>query len=273
MLDLCVWILTHKHSDWDVRRIETDCLSVFADDVMSVQVRRFPNPNLIGNPMSAADYLMSALKTQFIVGNSRLRQHFSTATLLWQLRQLMGLSVSVLKLISQKHVNKLTIESSRASRISAGHVAMWKQASLESSRLHLFLEDDVKLVDKKQLLGLTKALLKFGTEHPQFICDCSHSYSLEEIGVDRRFGNSNEKSLEIMDSFDFPFTNTLAANFVSPELLNRTVLAMVDRHAINGLGIDLDLAHLWITGGFEAKGCISAYPIFQQQSGFRNQKL
>jgi hypothetical protein len=150
---------------------------------------------------------------------------------------------------------------------------MWKQASLESSRLHLFLEDDVKLVDKKQLLGLTKALLKFGTEHPQFICDCSHSYSLEEIGVDRRFGNSNEKSLEIMDSFDFPFTNTLAANFVSPELLNRTVLAMVDRHAINGLGIDLDLAHLWITGGFEAKGCISAYPIFQQQSGFRNQKL
>jgi hypothetical protein len=273
MPDLSIWILTHKHSDWDVGSIEKDCLSAFADQELSVQVRSCMNPDLNGKPMPAADYLISALKTQFVVGNSRLAKHFSISTLWWQLRQLIGLGVSVLKLISQKHVNKVALESSRASRISAGHISMWKQASLGSSRLHLFLEDDVKLVDKKQLQELTNALLNFGTKHSQFICDCSHSYSLEEIGVDRRFANSREKSLEIMDSYDFPFTNTLAANFVSPELLNRTVSAVADRQGTDGLGIDLDLLYLWTAGGFNSKGCISTHPIFQQQSGFRNQKL
>lgn len=273
MFDLSIWILTHKNSNWDARLLEKECLSVFHDQDLLVQVRRITNQNQNRASMSAYSYLLAAMKAQFAVGNARLAKHFSFSTAAWHIRQLAGFGFSMLKLVNQKHHKKVTLESSRASKISAGHTSMWRQASLESSRLHLFLEDDVKLVNASRLLELTKTLLNFGTTNTEFICDCTHSYSLEEIGVDIKFSNLNENLAGFIQSFDFPFTNTLAANFLSPELLSHTVSALDQRRGRFGLGIDLDLLYLWRTQGINCKGCISAYPIFQQQSGFRDQKL
>ena len=273
MLDLRIWILTHPSSVWDVQQIEKDCTSALEGQNLSFEVRIVSNPASDENAMSAAEYLRTAIVAQVIVGLGRLVKNFSITTLIWQLRQLAGLSLSVVKLLSPKHRSIVALESARAHRISRGHISMWLQAASVPSRLHLFLEDDARLVDAKGFVELSKYLLVFGAEQPQFICDCSHSYSLKEIGVDASFANPGAAPRKIMDSFDFPFTNTLAASFVSPELLDRTLRVVSTEQGSKGLGIDLDLLRLWTGRSFNPQGCISSQPIFKQQSGFRSQKI
>lgn len=271
MVDLRVWILTHPASTWDVGVLNRDCLAAFAGQKLSVEVRVFSNSHLGEDALPAFRYIGAAIMAQWQAGNARLAKHLSALTLLWHLRQLAGLSASFVRLISSQHRVKVSSESARAARIAAGHVQMWQQASRDSAQLNLFLEDDVILKDPARLVELTKALLqKSKTE--QFICDCSHSYSLSELGVDVKLASADLKAAGVQ-SFDFAFTNTLAANFVSSTLVQLTAAELRAGNCGKGLGIDLDLMRLWSVGSFKAVGMVSSKPLFEQQSGFRIQKI
>jgi len=272
VLDLRIWVLTHPASVWDAASIETDCLNAFAGQDISVAVKVFSNPQGEDQPLSPLKYLASALVAQWRVGGARLAGNFSVLSLWWHIRQLGGLLASLGRLVSPNHIRRVRVESLRAFRIAKGHSLMWQCALNESAKLHLLLEDDVFLSSPDELVRLTKSFLNNKSLPSKFICDCSHSYTLSEIGIDPKGSIGNQSAAEF-ESYKFPFTNTLAASFVSPELLNLSATASLDGRVGRGLGIDLDLMQLWSRREFNVVGCSSANPVFQQQSGFRNQKI
>lgn len=271
MVDLRIWILTHAASTWDVGSLQKECLAAFSDEDLAVEVCVQSNTHLGEDALSAQRYISAAIFAQWQAGNARLSKNFSFLTLKWHLRQLAGLSAAYVRLVSRKHRTRVAAESVRASRIAMGHARMWQQASQIPARLNLFLEDDVRLTDPQRLAELTKSLLKFGNTD-QFICDCSHSYSLSELGIEVRKAIAQLEPAGVQ-RFDFPFTNTLAANFASSKLVEKTADALANGQYCKGLGIDLELMHLWSVGGFNAYGMVAPAPIFQQQSGFRIQKI
>lgn len=271
MVDLRVWILTHPASTWDVEVLKNDCFAAFSGQSLSVEVRVLSNDHPSEDPLPANRYIAAAMAAQWQVGNARLAKRLSALTLIWHMRQLAGLSASFLRLITSQHRVRVSAESARAARIAAGHAQMWQQASQEPAQLNLFLEDDVILKDPERVVELTKGLLKMGNTE-QFICDCSHSYSLSELGVDVKFANADLKVAGVQ-SFDFAFTNTLAANFVSSTLVQLTAAELTAGSSGKGLGIDLDLMRLWSVDSFKAVGMVSTKPLFEQQSGFRIQKI
>lgn len=272
VLDLRIWVLTHPASVWDAASIETDCLNAFAGDNISLEVKVFSNPQGEDRPLSPLIYLVSALVAQWRVGNARLAGNFSAVSLWWHIRQLVGLLASLGRLVSPNHMRQVGVESLRAFRIAKGHSLMWQAALKEPAKLHLFLEDDVFLSNPEELVRLTKSLLSNKSLPSQLICDCSHSYTLREIGIDPKSSIGNQSVAEL-ECYKFPFTNTLAASFVSPELLNLTVTALLDGQVGRGLGIDLDLMQLWSHHESKVVGSTSSNQVFQQQSGFRNQKI
>lgn len=271
MVDLRIWILTHPASTWDVEALKKDCLTAFVGEDLVVEVCVQSNTHPGEEALPARRYISQAVVAQWHVGNNRLAKSFSILTLMWHLRQLAGLVTSLMRLISRKHREKVTAESVRAARIAKGHAQMWQRASTDPAKLNLFLEDDVILKEPKLLAQLTKSLQKIG-KTDQFICDCSHSYSMSELGIDVKHA-SVDPNRTGLQRFDFPYTNTLAANFASPALVQLTAQALAGGRSGKGLGIDLDLMHLWSVGGFEVHGMAARVPIFEQQSGFRIQKI
>jgi hypothetical protein len=272
VLDLRIGILTHPASKWDAERIERDCLAALAGENLSIQVRVFSNPQAHEPGLTPVRYLAAALAAQWRVGNVRLGKHFSLLTLSWHVRQLVGLFGSLVRLVLPAYRDRVSTECIRAARISQGHCAMWAEASQESARLHLFLEDDVILASPEALVKFAQSLLEREARPSQFIGECSHSYSLREIGVDHKSAIGNQQA-QGFEFYNFPFTNTLAASFVSPELLSLTVAAFLDGRVGRGLGIDLELMQLWSRREFKAASCIATNQVFLQQSGFRSQKI
>ncbi len=272
MLDLRICVLTHPASVWDVKVIERECLTAFAGHNLSVETRVFSNHPGSDKSLSPFRYLGTALAAQLRIGSFRLAKEFSLPTLWWQIRQVVGLLTSLARLVSPHHRRRVRAESARAFRIANGHSSMWRWAVKEPARLHLFLEDDVTLASPEELVRLTKSLLEGNSLSTQYVCDASHSYSLREIGVDPKRSVGNQPSDELR-SYNFPFTNTLAASFLSPELLRLTVTAVLDRRVGRDLGINLDVMQLWSRTEFKVAGCIAMNQVFQQQSGFRSQKI
>ena len=273
MVDLQVSILTHSQSTRDVQGLAESCRLAFRDENLRLDIRIYYNDKFDGKPLTAGEYLTAALSAQTKVARSRLSVQTSQLVALWHLRQLAGLSASLLRLVSVRHRRKVGAESVRAARIAYGHSLMWKQALNHTSKLYLFLEDDVILRDPQCLVETTIALLtKSKKGSLPFICDCSHSFFLSELGVDAKFAVLDDEGVGVQ-SFDFPFTNTLAANFVSSSLVQATVEALNSDGAKRGLGIDLDLMRLWADARIAAKGLVSSKPIFEQQSRFRVNKI
>lgn len=270
MLDLRIWILTHPQSRWDAEFIQRECLAAFTGQDLAVEVSTFFNMHPAKKSLTAFEYLSSAFQAQLKVGNFRLAKRYSKLTLVWHLRQLLGLGKSIIKLISVSHRLKVKSEASRAAQVSIGHMQMWELASKDSAKLHLFLEDDVVLIRPESLVSITRLLSELSSSYTNLICDVSHSYPLGDLGIHSKFLEKIGNEVKI---FDFPFTNTLAASFLSPSLLELTVAAIHEGRVGGGLGIDLDLAYLWSKLNLRAFGCESAEQIFRQRSDYKSQKI
>lgn len=271
MVDLRIWILTHPASSWDVDSLKQDCLAAFSCEDLLVDVSVHSNTHHGQDALHPWAYIFEALAAQWQVGKARLATSFSLVSLMWHLRQLAGLATSFVRLASSKHRKKVAAESVRAARIAKGHAHLWQQASRYPAQLNLFLEDDVTLKDSALLVQLAKSLLKIA-ETDRFICDCSHSYSMFELGLDVRNASSDRHPAGVA-KFDFAFTNTLASNFASPSLVQLTADAIAEGNCGTGLGMDLDLMRLWASASLKAYGMASSVRIFEQQSGFRIQKI
>lgn len=268
MIDLRIWILTHPASDWDAAALRSDCISALADQDLAVQVRVFLGDQGKSTFLSPSRYLFSALVATWKVGFVRLARAWSPTTLWWLIRQTLALLVSTTRLASIKHRGRVKAESVRASRIAASHSSLWKQAALEPAKLHLFLEDDVVLANPKGLAQATLSLLGNQASYPLFICDVSHSFSLKELGIEGSIATPNPNA-PALESLNFPFTNTLAANFVSPELVKLTARAFQEERVGGGLGVDLDLMRLWSENSSRIVGYYTSDAIFSQNSNFR----
>jgi hypothetical protein len=273
VLDLRVFILTHPASSWDVEEIVKDTLAAFSGVQGQIEVEVFSNTVIEAEPLTSYAYLKSALFAQQIIGSDRLKRHFSMCTLSWHIRQVIANLSSLAKLVLKDYRNKVRAESHRAAVISAGHLSMWQKAALKPSKLYLFLEDDVTIVNPKMLAEVTKSLLDLTRTDSLFVCDTSHSFTLDNLGIDRRSSRpagSADSSLRI---FDFPFTNTLAATFFSRELLEAVLLKSFSLDGLNGLGADLDLSRIMLNISPLPTGCMSQEPAFRQQSQFKSQRI
>jgi hypothetical protein len=273
MLDLKVMILTHSASSWDVQKIVNDCRAAFEERQELIDVEVFSNPVIETRPLSNPRYLMSALSAQWVIGSDRLKRHFSISTFSWHIRQLGAYIFSLAKLAQKSHRIKVRVESRRQSIIAGGHELMWQKALLEPSKLYLFLEDDVTLLDREALPEATQALLEMTMFDSLVICDASHSFQLKSLGFGSLAGNSDATQSLPLRFFDFPFTNTLAATFMPRDLLEKLQLILDSGGGLKGLAADADLPRLLVQMVPTPKGCLTQRPVFMQQSEFRSQRI
>jgi hypothetical protein len=150
---------------------------------------------------------------------------------------------------------------------------MWRRALLEPSKLYLFLEDDVSLVNPGLLPEVTQALLDLSMLDSLVICDVSNSFQLESLGIGSLGETTDAPQSSLLRYLDFPFTNTLAATYMSRGLLEKLELALDSEGGLKGLGADADLARLLVQMSSTPKGCLSQQPMFMQQSEFRSQRI
>lgn len=273
MLDLKIFILTHPKSQWDVKRLVTDCQAVFAGQEIRASIEVFLNPVQAPPALSPAGYILSSISAQIAIGFDRLNRYFSLITLWWLIRQIGALVLSFASLAVKKHRGKVRAEAIRASLIASGHTLMWQKAMQDSSSIYLFLEDDVTLTNPKMLMEVVRALLKLEADNQSFICDCSHSFSLSSLGIDPRSAEAGKLTSWPVTLFEFTFTNTLAATFVSREVLERIGSQDFRLDALKAIGIDQDLSRALIQSGPQTRGCISLEPIFEQHSAFRAKRI
>lgn len=273
MVDLRIFVMTHPTSSWDVQKIVNDCRSAFSGTQEQIKVEIFSNTVTENSPLSTYGYLKSALIAQLIIGSDRLKRDFSVHTLSWHIRQVGAHFLSLAKLVHKEHRNGVDAESKRAAVIAAGHLAMWQKAALEPSKLYLFLEDDVNLTNPKALADVTKSLLEITKTDSLLVCDASHSFTLHELGIDRFSSRSDDSEASSIVIFDFPLTNTLAATFMSRELLEVVLLKAFSAYGLRGLGVDLDLLRLMVEMSPLPTGCMTQEPVFRQQSQYKSQRI
>jgi hypothetical protein len=273
MVDLKIWILTYPASKWDVDKLANDCRNAFSEERDLIDVEVFSNPTNDSSPLTNFDYLFAALSAQLIIGSDRLKRNFSISVLNWHLRQLGAYLASLVLLAIKKHRIKVSDESRRAAVIASGHELMWRKALLEPSKLYLFLEDDVVICEPKKLVEVTQALLELDAQDLDLVCDCSHSFSLSELGVEppeRDLGALQAQHLRV---FDFPFTNSLASTYMSRRVLESIFKNPSSTQAMSGLGADLELAKILVQAKPAPHGCITQQRIFRQQSDYRSQRI